>query len=90
MRAIRKYFQKYWKYKIQQTKEELNTMKIGNDIYYVGVNDHQVDLFEGQYVVPNGMSYNSYVILDDKIAVSQKSGWEKLQRFWMARNRTIL
>ena len=44
MRAIRKYFQKYWKYKIQQTKEELNTMKIGNDIYYVGVNDHQVDL----------------------------------------------
>ena len=69
MRAIRKYFQKYWKYKIQQTKEELNTMKIGNDIYYVGVNDHQVDLFEGQYVVPNGMSYNSYVIKDEKIAV---------------------
>ena len=33
-------------------------MKIGNDIYYVGVNDHQIDLFEGQYVVPNGMSYN--------------------------------
>ena len=69
MRAIRKYFQRYWKYKIQQTKEELNTMKIGNDIYYVGVNDHQVDLFEGQYVVPNGMSYNSYVIKDEKIAV---------------------
>ena len=69
MRAIRKYFQKYWKYKIQQTKEELNTMKIGNDIYYVGVNDHQIDLFEGQYVVPNGMSYNSYVIMDEKIAV---------------------
>ena len=69
MRAIRKYFQKYWKYKIQQTKEELNTMKIGNDIYYVGVNDHQIDLFEGQYVVPNGMSYNSYVIKDEKIAV---------------------
>ena len=38
-------------------------------IEYIGVNDHQVDLFEGQYVVPNGMSYNSYVILDDKIAV---------------------
>ena len=69
MRAIRKYFQKYWKNKIQQTKEETNTMKIGNDIYYVGVNDHQVDLFEGQYVVPNGMSYNSYVIKDEKIAV---------------------
>ena len=44
-------------------------MKITNDIKYVGVNDHKIDLFEGQYVVPNGMSYNSYVILDEKIAV---------------------
>lgn len=44
-------------------------MKITEDIKYVGVNDHQVDLFEGQYVVPNGMAYNSYVILDEKIAV---------------------
>ena len=44
-------------------------MFITNDIRYVGVNDHQVDLFEGQYVVPNGMSYNSYVILDEKVAV---------------------
>ena len=44
-------------------------MYITNDIKYVGVNDHQVDLFEGQYVVPNGMSYNSYVIMDEKIAV---------------------
>ena len=44
-------------------------MYITDDIRYVGVNDHQVDLFEGQYVVPNGMSYNSYVIMDDKIAV---------------------
>jgi len=44
-------------------------MEITNDIKYVGVNDHQVDLFEGQYKVPNGMSYNSYVILDEKIAV---------------------
>lgn len=44
-------------------------MKITNDIRYVGVNDHKVDLFEGQYVVPNGMSYNSYVIMDEKIAV---------------------
>lgn len=43
--------------------------KITKDIYYVGVNDHQVDLFEGQYVVPNGMAYNSYVIKDEKIAV---------------------
>ena len=44
-------------------------MHITNDIRYVGVNDHNVDLFEGQYVVPNGMAYNSYVILDEKIAV---------------------
>ena len=44
-------------------------MKITNDIKYIGVNDRKVDLFEGQYVVPNGMSYNSYVILDEKIAV---------------------
>lgn len=44
-------------------------MKITNDIINVGVNDYDVDLFEGQYVVPNGMAYNSYVILDDKIAV---------------------
>lgn len=44
-------------------------MHITNDIRYVGVNDHQVDLFEGQYVVPNGMAYNSYVILDEKIAI---------------------
>ena len=44
-------------------------MNITNDIIYVGVNDHNIDLFEGQYVVPNGMAYNSYVILDSKTAV---------------------
>ncbi len=44
-------------------------MEITKDIRYVSVNDHDVDLFEGQYVVPNGMAYNSYVILDEKIAV---------------------
>ena len=44
-------------------------MKITNDIKYVGVNDHEIDLFEGQYVVENGMAYNSYVIMDEKIAV---------------------
>ena len=43
--------------------------KITEEIAYIGVNDHQIDLFEGQYVVPNGMAYNSYVILDEKIAV---------------------
>lgn len=44
-------------------------MKITKDIFYIGVNDHNVDLFEGQYPVPNGMAYNSYVILDNQIAV---------------------
>ena len=44
-------------------------MTITKDIQYIGVNDHQIDLFEGQYVVPNGMAYNSYLITDDKIAV---------------------
>ncbi len=44
-------------------------MNITNDILYIGVNDHQIDLFEGQYVVPNGMAYNSYLIMDEKIAV---------------------
>ena len=44
-------------------------MKITDTIRYAGVNDHQIDLFEGQYKVPNGMTYNSYVILDEKIAV---------------------
>ena len=44
-------------------------MQITNDIKYIGVNDHELDLFEGQYDVPNGMAYNSYVILDEKVAV---------------------
>ena len=44
-------------------------MEISKNVKYVGVNDHQVDLFEGQYQVPNGMAYNSYIILDEKIAV---------------------
>lgn len=44
-------------------------MEITKDIKYIGVNDHQVDLFEGQYIVPNGMAYNSYAIIDEKIAI---------------------
>ena len=44
-------------------------MQISNDIRYIGVNDRRIDLFEGQYRVPNGMAYNSYLILDEKIAV---------------------
>ena len=44
-------------------------MTITNDIRYIGVNDHEIDLFEGQYVVPNGMAYNSYAIIDEKTAI---------------------
>lgn len=44
-------------------------MKLSDNVKYVGVNDHNIDLFEGQYIVPNGMAYNSYVIIDEKIAV---------------------
>ena len=49
-------------------------MFITDDIRYIGVNDHEVDLFEGQYPVPNGIAYNSYVILDEKIAVLDPVG----------------
>ena len=71
-------------------------MKITDTIKYVGVNDHQVDLFEGQYAVPNGMAYNSYVILDDKVAVmdtvdanSNMNGWIILNRHLADVSRTI-
>ncbi len=47
----------------------MSEVKVTTDIRYIGVNDHDIDLFEGQYIVPNGMAYNSYVIMDDKIAV---------------------
>jgi len=46
-------------------------MQITKDVFYVGVNDHKLDLFEGQYRVPAGMAYNSYVIADEKVATSQ-------------------
>ena len=62
-------------------------MEITKDIRYIGVNDHEIDLFEGIYKVPNGMSYNSYVILDEKIAIMDtvdeqftKQWFEKLER----------
>ena len=43
--------------------------KVTKDVFYIGVNDHEIDLFEGQYIVPNGMAYNSYVVMDDQITV---------------------
>ena len=48
-------------------------MTITKDIRYIGVNDHAVDLFEGQYVVPGGMCYNSYAIVDEKVAIMDRA-----------------
>ena len=64
-------------------------MTITNDIKYIGVNDHQVDLFEGQYVVPNGMAYNSYVILDEKIAVMDTVD-KNFGDEWLSKLRSVL
>ncbi len=64
-------------------------MEISKDIRYVGVNDHTVDLFEGQYIVPNGMSYNSYVILDEKIAVMDTVD-RNFTHEWMDNLETVL
>ena len=62
---------------------------VSKDIRYIGVNDHQVDLFEGQYVVPNGMSYNSYAIMDEKIAVMDTVD-QNFGKEWLANIETVL
>ena len=62
---------------------------ITNDIKYIGVNDHELDLFEGQYDVPNGMAYNSYVILDDKIAVMDTVD-ARFGQEWLGNIKTVL
>lgn len=64
-------------------------MEITKDIKYIGVNDHEIDLFEGQYLVENGMAYNSYVILDDKIAVMDTVD-AHFGREWMNNLRDVL
>ena len=64
-------------------------MTITNDIKYIGVNDHLIDLFEGQYAVPNGMAYNSYVILDEKIAVMDSVD-KKFGAEWLSNLRAAL
>lgn len=64
-------------------------MLITKDIKYVGVNDHQIDLFEGQYDVPNGMAYNSYVILDEKIAVMDTVD-SKFKDEWLSNIKEVL
>lgn len=64
-------------------------MQVTETIRYVGVNDHQIDLFEGQYQVPNGMSYNSYVILDEKVAVMDTVDIHFGEE-WMANVKAVL
>ena len=64
-------------------------MDITKDIKYVGVNDHKIDLFEGQYEVPNGMAYNSYVILDEKIAVMDTVDYD-FKDEWLKNVKTVL
>ena len=63
--------------------------KVTNTIFYVGANDHDVDLFEGQYVVPNGMAYNSYVILDEKVAVMDTIDASKTEE-WLKNIEKVL
>ena len=64
-------------------------MNITNDIKYVGVNDHKIDLFEGQYIVPNGMAYNSYVIIDEKIAVMDSVD-ARFKDEWLSNIKNVL
>lgn len=64
-------------------------MKITNDIKYVGVNDHDIDLFEGQYDVPNGMAYNSYVITDEKTAVMDTVD-ARFGQVWLSNIKNVL
>ena len=59
------------------------TTNVTNTIINIGANDHDVDLFEGQYIVPNGMAYNSYAIIDDKIAIMDTIDKKKTEE-WLA------
>ena len=63
--------------------------EVKKDLYYVGVNDHQIDLFEGQYIVPNGMAYNSYVIKDELVAVMDTVDI-KFGKEWLANIKEVL
>lgn len=64
-------------------------MNISNDIFYIGVNDREIDLFEGQYDVPNGMAYNSYVIKDEKIAVMDTVD-KNFTNEWLSNIKTVI
>ena len=61
----------------------MSEVKISDSVKYIGVDDHDIDLFESQYIVPNGVSYNSYVILDEKIAVMDTAD-KRVTEQWFA------
>ncbi len=64
-------------------------MQVTNDIYYVGVNDHKKDLFEGQFIIPEGMAYNSYIIEDEKIAIMDTADAE-FEKEWLENVQEVL
>ncbi len=64
-------------------------MYVADDVRYVGVNDHDIDLFEGLYPVPNGVAYNSYVIMDEQIAVMDAVD-ARFGGTWLANGRSVL
>ena len=64
-------------------------MTITKDIQYIGVNDRKIDLFEGQYVVPEGVSYNSYLIMDEKVVLMDTVDARKSEE-WLANIKVIL
>ena len=65
------------------------TTNVTNTFINIGANDHDVDLFEGQYIVPNGMAYNSYAIIDDKIAIMDTIDKKKTED-WLANIDAVL
>ena len=67
----------------------MNKVEITNHILYVGVDDREIDLFEGQYMVPEGVSYNSYLIMDEKIALMDTVDVRKSEE-WLANIKVIL
>ena len=67
----------------------MQNIQLTDDIFYIGTDDKTLDLFEGQYVIPNGISYNSYVIKDTKIAVMDTAD-KRVTQEWFANLKTVL
>lgn len=80
---------KSWKEDPDKKHKEESNMIISNDIKYIGVNDHEVDLFEGQYAVPRGMAYNSYAVIDEKVAIMDSVD-ARFAEEWLGNIREVL